>query len=692
MGVCCIDGESCTETSKASCDSADGVFAGPCVDCPGQNVAIIVEGDGSVFVHSIGPPTGCPDDGGKSVRSHEDCEGPPFYDVWVSQEKSAGPAVMCHNFGSPQTDPIPADFFGPGSDPFTEVICLESLPLGIPEFGDADTLIERLEDPFNRCEMALDTPRTIDVTVFALSLQNADPVTVTYNGGQDPETWDVVVDLSPEGQPVAPQSTLTATKKHCNGGTYTSTLFVQPRFTFTKIGEPETVAVLDTFDTGTDPITLDQPDPLWWVVDLDPNLGVQGDLCSDFHPAVIEAIQVTGCDCNSNAIRDLCELEDGVASDCNSNEIPDACDIAGGTSVDQNMDGIPDECPALQPLPEDSLHTACSLDSQCSHEAECEQGVCYAPKHRYVSIARNPAQVPGTARRVMLAPGGPVLGWVGTPRLAGGLIVADLSPSPVYASVDFIGPWPSVVHLMGCEIATNQRYLVQAIMIGHDIGDEGNYSPSIELHTPSTWGDVVSTCFNNQCRPPDGAVGIDDILAGISKFQGIDNAPLAWLDIDPSTDDNLPNQQVNIGDILASLDGFAGRPYPGDGPLGCAKSAHLATYADSGCLGMSAAAKFDICPEPGSVTFTPSPGQLDTLHEYVVYNCCPDYIRVKLEAVGSDLTFREVGFGGMCDCDCCFNVESTAVDLDPGEYHVSYCWDDSEFGPNYCVHEDVWIP
>ena len=79
----------------------------------------------------------------------------------------------------------------------------------------------------------------------------------------------------------------------------------------------------------------------------------------------------------------------------------------------------------------------------------------------------------------------------------------------------------------------------------------------------------MSTCFGNVCYPADGAGGIDDILASIAKFQGINNAPLTWLDIDPSTGTSLPNQQVNIGDILGSLDGFQGKPYPGNGPGGC---------------------------------------------------------------------------------------------------------------------------
>ena len=125
------------------------------------------------------------------------------------------------------------------------------------------------------------------------------------------------------------------------------------------------------------------------------------------------------------------------------------------------------------------------------------------------------------------------------------------------------------MHVTDCEIATGEEYIIQAIALGADIGDESSYSTPLTLHTPAIWGDVVSTCFGNNCLPPDGAVGIDDILAEIAKFQGIDNAPLTWLDIASSQAGDSPNQAIDIGDILAAIGGFQGDVYPGNGPLGC---------------------------------------------------------------------------------------------------------------------------
>jgi hypothetical protein len=162
-----------------------------------------------------------------------------------------------------------------------------------------------------------------------------------------------------------------------------------------------------------------------------------------------------------------------------------------------------------------------------------------------------------------------MIGWVGTPYENGGLMLAEVVAAPVYSDVDFTGEWPGLVHVMGCRIATGQIYVIQAIQAGQDIGDEGSYSEALELHTPSVWGDTVSTCAGNSCEPPNGVVGLDDIMAGIKKYQSIDVAPLTWLDIDPSSGDQMPNQVIGIGDILACIDGFQGEPYPGLGPLGC---------------------------------------------------------------------------------------------------------------------------
>jgi hypothetical protein len=219
------------------------------------------------------------------------------------------------------------------------------------------------------------------------------------------------------------------------------------------------------------------------------------------------------------------------------------------------------------PLPEDSIKMTCTTQAECGGEADCVQGVCYVPKHRYLSVVRNPDQVSNTARRVCI--GEECLGWIGAPYESAGLWLATVTPTPVYANIDFVGDWPDLLHVTGCEIATEQTYTIQAIRVGHDLGDPASYSEGLELHTPSRWGDVVAVCPDDACQPPQGTVNLDDIMAGIVRFQGVNNAPLTWLDIDPSSGTSIPNQIVGLQDILSCVAGFQGRPYPGDGPFGC---------------------------------------------------------------------------------------------------------------------------
>jgi hypothetical protein len=293
----------------------------------------------------------------------------------------------------------------------------------------------------------------------------------------------------------------------------------------------------------------------------DDNVDADGDGVPDFCDVCSEGDD--NIDCQPNGVPDACDLSGGASSDCNNNTVPDECDIAGGTSQDGNANEVPDECDVAAPMPEDSLSVACVEDQECSGEARCVRGVCYAPKHRYISIARHPDQAGATARRISLA-GGTVLGWAGEPFQGAGLWLADVVPTPVYTD-----PWPDVLHVSDCEIGTGYTYEVQAIGQGQDIGDENSYSAPTALHTPSQWGDVVATCPGDVCLPPQGAVNLDDIMAGVARFQGVNNAPLTWLDIDPSAGTDKPNQIVGLQDILRCVDGFQGAAYPGDGPTGC---------------------------------------------------------------------------------------------------------------------------
>ncbi len=145
-------------------------------------------------------------------------------------------------------DPIPADFFAPGSEPFSGVI-----QLGGPLDGFPDTVVQR------RDAMLLDgPPETIPIELVKLNLSSCSPIPV--NPG--PTFWDVTVTLA--GNPVPPGS-MTVTKQHPNGGTFTATFNVLPRFVFTEVDNPTNQKVLDFGLEGRPPTLFETTDTPKWV-------------------------------------------------------------------------------------------------------------------------------------------------------------------------------------------------------------------------------------------------------------------------------------------------------------------------------------------------------------------------------------------------------------------------------------------
>ncbi|MCP3905109.1 MAG: hypothetical protein GY715_15905 [Planctomycetes bacterium] len=134
-------------------------------------------------------------------------------------------------------NPLPADFFDPGSDPFIGNIQLGGDTNGIgiipPVFSGIDTIVRRGgTSPTFTCGSSEDVP----VQIIALSLVSCQPVTVTYNGGQSPEQWDVQVCLDGAPQPVG---TMTINHECLNGGTYSSNLPVNAQLVFIRQGDGE---------------------------------------------------------------------------------------------------------------------------------------------------------------------------------------------------------------------------------------------------------------------------------------------------------------------------------------------------------------------------------------------------------------------------------------------------------------------
>ena len=161
---------------------------------------------------------------------------PPGQDCWHTPCGGSQISLAGH--------PIPADFFGPGSDPFDGQITL-----GNP-FGTVDTVLDRMGE---MC-FTPDWPSSAQtpIQLVQLDLVSCEPITVTTFG--EPSFWDVHVSISPT-TPVEP-GILSATKLDANGGVFTAEYYLQPLYTFTRVEPPNDVVVWDPGQFGEPPLFM----------------------------------------------------------------------------------------------------------------------------------------------------------------------------------------------------------------------------------------------------------------------------------------------------------------------------------------------------------------------------------------------------------------------------------------------------
>jgi hypothetical protein len=87
---------------------------------------------------------------------------------------------------------ISRGFFDPGSDNFIGFIRLQGAPVDPTTLGTTDTIIQLLFD----IKISQNGPtKTTSLEIVAVSLVGVNPITVTHNGGQNPELWDAQVSL-----------------------------------------------------------------------------------------------------------------------------------------------------------------------------------------------------------------------------------------------------------------------------------------------------------------------------------------------------------------------------------------------------------------------------------------------------------------------------------------------------------------
>lgn len=165
-----------------------------------------------------------------------------FRDYWVTPPD--GPEG-----GTYQDVTIPVGFFGPECDGFEGRVHFVGSPLDPGTTGNADTVLERSADPVSARD-AEGTTGTVTLWLTELSLVSKEPIAVACDDGLS--LWHIHVGLSSE----APWAGwLTATKTHEDGGTFDSTVYVQPLLTFTNVDDPEDMLVFDMGDVS-DPAEL----------------------------------------------------------------------------------------------------------------------------------------------------------------------------------------------------------------------------------------------------------------------------------------------------------------------------------------------------------------------------------------------------------------------------------------------------
>ena len=150
-------------------------------------------------------------------------------DTWVTPP--GGSTFV--TFNTADLPPLPAGFFGPGSQPFNGTVTFKGKPLTTNPtgaLGRADTLVTRLVDA---TFFAFGDSDTIPIQIKGLSLVSESPITVSFDDGHT-ELWNVKLTLST----LAPQPTGSMTiRLDCfDGGIFSSDLPVLPRFLFSRSG------------------------------------------------------------------------------------------------------------------------------------------------------------------------------------------------------------------------------------------------------------------------------------------------------------------------------------------------------------------------------------------------------------------------------------------------------------------------
>ncbi len=141
-------------------------------------------------------------------------------------------------------NPIPADFFEPGSEPFDGVITLGGGTGSAP-----DTVFHRIDEMCFQPDLPVGV--TTPLELVQLNLISCEPVTIMING--TPTLWDVEMTLGEPQPPGLMQAFMTGP----SGGVFSAHYTIQPVYTFIETEPPFNIVVWDPGALGLPPVEME---------------------------------------------------------------------------------------------------------------------------------------------------------------------------------------------------------------------------------------------------------------------------------------------------------------------------------------------------------------------------------------------------------------------------------------------------
>jgi hypothetical protein len=89
------------------------------------------------------------------------------------------------------------------------------------------------------------TSGAIPIEIVALNLVSVQPIVVTGSGG--PTLWDVAITLRP--MTIQPMGSMNVVHNDPAGGSFSASLPDEARFTFTEVGNPSNIKMIDPLET-----------------------------------------------------------------------------------------------------------------------------------------------------------------------------------------------------------------------------------------------------------------------------------------------------------------------------------------------------------------------------------------------------------------------------------------------------------